>query len=265
MRKPEQIERLYLDFDGFFASVAQTVEPFLRGRPVGVVPFDGAGDSGILIACSRQAKEQGVKNVMSVAQAREICPDLVLVTQNPDHYRRAHNALLAEIGVVIPVDAVKSIDEVTCRVLGEDLRDPYPLAWRLKKRIRDNLGPWITCSVGFAANRQLAKMACKAGKWRGVHYGDGLTAWHPADMPAPLLPITLGNVPGIGRHMVARLAGTGIVSIADLLATAPKQMRALWRSVTGERLWYALHGYDIQTPPSGRDMYGHGRVLPPGY
>jgi DNA polymerase IV len=42
-------------------------------------------------------------------------------------------------------------------------------------------------------------------------------------------------------------------------------MRKLWGNVTGERLWYALHGYDVQTPPSGRGMYGHGRVLPPDH
>ncbi len=53
--------------------------------------------------------------------------------------------------------------------------------------------------------------------------------------------------------------------MADLLATQPKHMRKLWGNVTGERLWYALHGYDVQTPPSGRGMYGHGRVLPPDH
>jgi DNA polymerase-4 len=229
------------------------------------VPFAGAGGRGILIACSREAKQAGIKNIMNAAEAREICPDLVLVPQNPDHYRRAHNALLAEISLVIPIDAVKSIDELTCRVQGDDRRDPHPLALRLKARLRDHIGPWITCSVGFAANRHLAKMACKAGKWHDGRYGNGLTIWPPAEMPAHLLPIKLEDIPGVGRRMARRLTASGIASMADLLSTEPKQMRALWRSVTGERLWYALHGYDIQTPPSGRGMYGHGRVLPPGY
>jgi len=265
MRKPEQIERLYLDFDGFFASVEQAINPKLRGKPVGVVPFAGAGDRGILIACSREAKQAGIKNIMGVGEARAVCPDLILVPQNPDHYRRAHNALLAEISLVIPIDAVKSIDELTCRVQGDDRLNPHPLALRIKARLRDHIGPWITCSVGFASNRHLAKMACKAGKWRGEQYGNGLMVWPPAEMPAHLLPIKLEDIPGVGRRMAARLDRAKICSMADLLATSPKQMRALWRSVTGERLWYALHGYDIQTPPSGRGMYGHGRVLPPGF
>ena len=51
--------------------------------------------------------------------------------------------------------------------------------------------------------------------------------------------------------------------MAALLATQPKHMRALWGNVNGERLWYALHGYEVHAPPSSRGMYGHGRVLPP--
>ena len=112
MRQPAYIERLYLDFDGFFASVEQQVHPRLRGRPVGVVPFAGA-EHTCVIACSREAKLRGVKNVMSIAEARERCPDIILVPQSPDLYRRAHNALISEISAVIPVDAVKSIDELT--------------------------------------------------------------------------------------------------------------------------------------------------------
>ena len=57
MRKPETIERLYLDFDGFFASVMQQAVPGLRGRPVGVIPFDtSAADTTVVIACSKEAK-----------------------------------------------------------------------------------------------------------------------------------------------------------------------------------------------------------------
>lgn len=262
MRKPTEVERLYLDFDGFFASVEQLTKPALRGRPVGVVPFAGT-DRTCIIACSREAKLRGVKNVMSVPEAREICPDIVLVPQSPDLYRRAHNALLSEISAVVPVDAVKSIDELTCRVAPADRSRPEDLGLRIKKRIRDNIGPSITCSIGFAANRQLAKMACKAGKKTGDSYGDGNMVWHPDAMPGPLLSIPIEGVPGVGKRMKHRLMFAGIHDMAGLLATQPKQMRALWHSVTGERLWYALHGYDVQAEPSERGMYGHGRVLPP--
>ena len=262
MRRPTDTEVFYLDADGFFASVEQLADSRLRGRPVGVVPFSGTSRTCV-IACSREAKAFGVKNVMNVLDAKRLCPDLVLVPQMPDLYRRAHNALISEISAVNPVDAVKSIDEIACRVQVSDRADPAALGMRIKRRIAENIGATITCSIGFAGNRQLAKMACKAGKRAGERYGDGLMVWRPVDMDTPLLPIRLTDIPGVGGNMLRRLERARITTMAQLLATAPKQMRALWGNVTGERLWYALHGYALQTPPSGRSMYGHGRVLPP--
>lgn len=258
MRKPETIERLYLDFDGFFASVMQQAMPAIRGRPVGVIPFDTAkARYTTVIACSKEAKARGVENVMRVPDAQKLCPDIVLVTQRPDLFRRAHNALLNEISCEIPIDTVKSIDELTCKLGKGDIRDPHGLARRLTERIAKNVGPYITCSIGFAANRLLAKLACKMDKPNGV------TIWRPDAMPGPLQPLPLSEISGIGGRMERRLNLAGIYTTKDLLATQPKQMRALWGNVNGERMWYALHGYDIQAQPTGRGMYGHGRVLPP--
>src|SRR5262245_47430962 len=221
MRRPTQIERLYLDFDGFFASVEQQARSGLRGKPVGVVPFAGA-EHTCVIACSREAKLRGVKNVMPIAEARQRCPDIILVPQSPDLYRRAHNALLSEISAVIPVDAVKSIDELTCRVGPEDRDYPLALAKRIKERIPRNIGPYITCSVGFAANRQLAKMACKASKRPDKRsYGDGCAVSFPRDMPEPLLALKLADIPGVGSRMENKLFRARIHSMADLLATQP--------------------------------------------
>lgn len=262
MRKPETIERLYLDFDGFFASVEQQCDRRLRGRPVGVVPFEGT-DRTAVIACSREAKAFGVKNVMPIKEAKRLCPELVLVPQQPDLYRRAHNALLSEIETVIPIDTAKSIDELTCRLDEPGRVDPHALSARIKAAIAENVGPWITCSIGFAANRQLAKIACKEGKRGGGRYGDGLMIWRPEDLPAPLLAVALEDIPGIGGNMAKRLFRSAIYTTEQLYNLQPKHMRKLWGNVTGERLWYALHGYDIQAPASNRGMFGHGRVLPP--
>ena len=256
MRLPTDIECLYLDFDGFFASVEQALDPRLRGRPVGVVPFAGSARTCI-IACSREAKRLGVKNIMGVADARRLCPDIILVPQQPDMYRRAHNALLAEIETVIPITAVKSIDELTCDMDARARRDPEALAAAIKAAIRDGIGRGITCSIGMAANRQLAKIAGKQNK------PDGLTIWHPRMMPEPLLAVPLDDIPGVGGRMVRRLAWAGVADTAGLYAMAPKHMRQVWGNVTGERLWYALHGYAVHAPDTQRGMFGHSRVMPP--
>lgn len=256
MRQPATIEHLYLDFDGFFASVEQQLNPRLRGRPVGVIPYEGPGRTCI-IAASREAKALGVKNIMAVEDARRICPDIVLVPQQPAMYRRAHNALTAEIDSVVPIDVVKSIDELACRLDQQQRHNPEGVAAAIKAGIAANIGPALTCSIGFASNRHLAKIACKIDK------PDGLTIWRPEDMPGPLLRLALEDIPGVGRRMAGRLMAAGIQTTEQLLATQPKQLRALWRNVTGERLWYALHGYSIAAPETERGMFGHGRVLPP--
>lgn len=258
MRKAERIETLYLDFDGFFASVMQQAMPALRGRPVGVVPFDvEAAKNSVLIAASREAKAAGCKNIMSVAEAQRICPQITLVAQRPDLFRRAHNALLSEIGCEIPIDTVKSIDELACKLDTAASAEPRKLAQRIQDRLRKNIGPYITCSIGFAANRLLAKIASSTQK------PNGITIWDPCDMPRPLLALTLQDIPGISHAMEMRLNFSGIRSMQDLIETQPKKLRAIWGNVNGERMWYALHGYDICAQPTGRSMYGHGRVLPP--
>ena len=256
MRKPETIEWLYLDFDGFFASVEQQIQPALRGKPIGVTPFRGS-DYTIVIACSKEAKARGVKNIMPVPEAKKVCPELILVTQKPEFYRRAHNQLASAIQSVIPIDVAKSIDELTCRLDRNDIADPYGLTIRIKEAIRFNVGEYISCSIGYAANRHLAKIACKMDK------PDGHTVWHPAANRDRLSDLPFDDIPGIGGRMQMRLWQAGITDMKALMATSPKQMRKLWGNVTGERLWYALHGYEIKAQPSKRGMYGHGRVLPP--
>ena len=260
MRKPETIERLYLDFDGFFASVMQQAYPHLRGKPVGIIPFELSGNavnSSTVIACSKEAKAKGCSNVMRVPEALKHCPDLQLVTQRPDLFRRAHNALLAEISCEIPIETIKSIDELCCVLDTKDAKDPHALAQRIKQRLHDNIGAYITCSIGFAANRLLAKQACKIDKPNGV------TVWHPIDMPKPLLKVPLNDISGIGSRLERRLNMAGIWDMEGLLNTQPKQLRKLWNNVNGERMWYALHGYEIYATPTQRGMFGHGRVLPP--
>ena len=90
-----------------------------------------------------------------------------------------------------------------------------------------------------------------------------MTVWRPEDMPEPLFVLPLDSIPGVGPRMEERLKLAGISTIRDLWHAQPKHLRALWGNVTGERMWYALHGYDIYAQPTARGMFGHGRVLPP--
>lgn len=143
MRRPEHVGVLYLEFDGFFASVAQQADPRLRGKPAGTVPFDTAPTKSMTeIAVSKEANKLGgkKKNVMRVPDVLAICPEIVFVPQRPDLIRRAHLTLLSEIDSEIPIDVVKSIDELACTLDQNTSTNPRGIAGRIKERLRKNVG-----------------------------------------------------------------------------------------------------------------------------
>lgn len=255
MRKPERIEWLYMDFDGFFAGVEQEVDRRLRGRPVGVIPCDDPAHTSC-IAVSKEARAAGARTGMSCREAKAICPDIVFVAQKPELYVRAHNALINAVESCLPVTGAFSIDELAAEIDARASRDPQTLG-RTIKRALAGVSPLITASIGMAPNAQLAKIVCKR------HKPDGLTILWPEDLPGPLLDLDRTEIPGLGKRMVARLDRAGISDVRALWDTQPRQLRALWGSVAGERFWYVLHGYAVKGEPVRRSMFGHSRVLPP--
>ncbi|WP_262296682.1 Y-family DNA polymerase [Microvirga sesbaniae] len=254
MRKPTGLERLYVDFDSFFASAEQHLRPHLRGRPIGVIPVDSEHTG--LIAVSREAKAQGVKRGTFVHEARRQCPDLVLVTARHDAYVALHHAIVRAIETVVPVKAVCSIDEMLCALMPAEWPQALGIGERVKEAVARDIGPTLTCSVGLGPNDLLAKIAAEMEK------PDGLVALHPDDLPGRLLALDLTDVPGIARGNAARLARAGVGDMAALWRLQPKELRRLWGSVEGERLWMGLHGYTVERPETRRRMFGHGRVLP---
>ncbi len=255
MRRPTRPKRLYIDFDGFFASCEEQADPGLHGRPVGVIPFVGARNSCV-IAANAAAKRFGVTTGTAIAEARRLCPRITLAPQRPDHYVRIHHRVVAAVLSVLPVDVVCSIDELAA-VLGERDR-PEEIAGKIKRRIRRAVGERITCSIGCAPNRWLAKIAADLDK------PDGLTVLFPCDLPGPLLNLGLDALPGVGGRMRARLKRGGIATVEDVWNATPGRLRSLWGNVNGARFWYALHGYAVEPPVTKRGSIGHSRVLPPG-
>lgn len=248
------VERLYLDFDSFFASAEQHFNPDLRGRPVGVVPLDSAHTS--CIAVSREAKANGVKSGFSIKAAREVIPDMVFVVARHDVYVRLHKRILTVIDTVVPVAKVRSIDEVVCNLLPEEAAEGAAFAQRLKAAIQGAFSDTLTCSIGMAPTELLAKIAAEMNK------PDGFLLIEAPDLPDRLKDIDLGDLPGISKGMKARLAAAGVTDFATLWALAPKQARAVWGSVEGERFWNGLHGYHSERPETKKAMFGHSRMLP---
>lgn len=248
---------LFLDLNSFFASVEQQERPELRGRPVAVVPAET--DTTCAIAASYAAKAFGVKTGTPIYEARRLCPGLVCVPARHDLYVRYHHRVVEELDRHIPVTQIASIDEMACQLVGE-LRQPEAartLARRIKEGLRRHVGECLTCSIGLATTRLLAKVASDLEK------PDGLVLLSPAELPGCLAHLELHDLPGIGPNMEKRLWRAGIETIDQLWNTAPKQLRAIWGSVEGERFWYRLHGVEIPDEPTQRGMVTHSHVLAP--
>lgn len=257
MRLPEQIERLYMDFDSFFASVEQQDDEAARGRPLGVIPL--ATDRTGLIAASREAKACGVTRGFSVRDARAACPGIILKVARHDRYVQVHKAIMESVGELIPVRKIWSIDEAECVPMGWERREPERLAAQIKAKLAADIGPWVTCSIGFAPNQFLAKVAAEMNK------PDGLVILKPEDLPGPLFGLDLRELPGIAGGMHKRLTAAGVETVEALWNLSPKHARALWNSVEGERFWAQLRGYAVEMPATRKMMFGHGRVLTPDW
>lgn len=257
MQREPGLKWLFLDLNSYFASVEQQECPELRGRPVAIVPLQT--DSTCAIAASKEAKLYGVKTGMPIYEAKRMCPGLRCVLARHDVYVDYHHRVIEEFINHAPIDKIWSIDEIACR-LPPGRRAPakaVQIAHNIKAGLRKNIGAQVTASIGIAPNSLLAKIAADMKK------PDGMTLIAQEDLPGLLLDLKLTDIPGVGANMERRLHKAGIRTMEQLWHTAPKQMRKIWGSVQGERLWYWLHGYDFAAPETGNVMIGHSRVLDP--
>lgn len=257
MKREPGLKWLFLDLNSYFASVEQQERPHLRGKPVAVVPM--VTDHTCAIAASCEAKAYGVKTGTIIRDAKRMCPNLTCVLARHDKYVEYHHKIVEEVALHTPINKIWSIDELSSRLppSRRSIEAATAVALRIKRGIRQNAGPAITCSIGIAPNSLLAKVAGDMNK------PDGLTILRQEDLPGPLFDLKLTDLPGIGRNMEKRLHRAHVRSIRDLWNLPPKHARKIWGSVQGERLWYWLHGHDFETPETHNSMIGHSRVLDP--
>ena len=248
---------LFMDMNAYFASVEQQLRPELRGLPVAVVAVET--DSTCCIAVSYEAKAYGVKTGTMVGQAKRLCRPLRIVAARPAVYVRYHHAIVAAVETCLPVQAVHSIDELSCRLMGKE-RQPAEaarLARHIKETLRREVGECLRCSIGIAPNRFLAKVSSD------MHKPDGLVIVTRQDLPAMLYSLKLEDFPGIGPRMLKRLHRHGVESVEQLWALTEKQLTEVWHSVVGQVWWHWLRGDEVPEPPTHRRTVGHSHVLPP--
>jgi DNA polymerase-4 len=254
---PEGLRWLYVDFNSYFASVEQQLDPRLRGKPVAVIPVET--ESTCAIAASYEAKAFGVKTGTPVYEARKMCPGLICVLGRHNHYVEFHERILDEIDQHIPVTKVCSIDEMACKLMKNEMtvERTTAIAKSIKAGIARNIGEYMRCSIGVAPSKYLAKVATDIQK------PDGLTIMRPEDIDMRLRTLKLRDLPGIGHNMEKRLNEAGIYDMQKLLTLQPKHLRAVWGSIWGEKMWYYLRGYDLPDQETETGSVGHSHVLSP--
>jgi len=248
---------LHIDMNAFFASVEQQANPSLRGKPIAVI---GSGARTIITTCSYEARAYGVKTGMNLYEARGLCPELILVVGNNRKYTHTSSGIVEIFRDYSPLVEVFSIDEsfldvTSClRLFGSAER----ISWLIKARIRHRYG--ITCSVGIAPNKILAKLASE------MHKPDGLTIIPPERVGEVLEELPVGELCGVGRRTREKLELLGITTCGQL-GRASRRMLKKRFGIVGEKLHDMGNGIDESpvTPSTEQDevkSVGHSMTLP---
>ena len=252
-----KLDWLFLDMNSYFASVEQQLRPELRGKPTAVVPV--VADSTCCIAASYEAKKYGIRTGTQVRKAKKLCEELNVIQARPTLYIECHNKIVSAVRNVLPIHKIHSIDEMSCRLTGRD-RDydnAVALGHEVKESIKKNAGESLRCSVGFAPNRFIAKVAS------GMKKPDGFTVITKEDLPEALYSVKLADLPGIGRNMSARLKKHGVHNVEDLYSLSGGRFLDIWHNIEGKRLSQLLSGQNMPEQETRRRSVSHSHVLPP--
>lgn len=251
------LRALLVDFNSYFASVEQQVEPRLRGKPLGVVPM--LADTTVCIAASVEAKTFGVKTGTKVAEARRLCPQIEFIIARHEVYIDFHHRAVAAVDSVVPVRAVLSIDEMDCELTGR-WREPArarDTAIKVKETLASQVGECLRTSIGIGPNTFIAKTASDMVK------PDGLVVIEKAELPQRIEHLEVRALSGVGKQMEKRLHGHGIRTVRDLCARSRDELRAIWGGIGGEIMHDRLRGEEAGQRDSETGSISHSHVLGP--
>jgi DNA polymerase-4 len=251
------LRSLLVDFNSYFASVEQEVEPRLRGRPLGVVPM--MADTTVCIAASVEAKKFGVKTGTKVADAKKLCPGIEFVIARHELYIDYHHRAVAAVDTVVPVRAVLSIDEMDCELTGR-WREPalaLATARKVKQAIASQVGEHLRTSIGIGPNTFIAKTASDMVK------PDGLVMIEQSGLPDRLFDLEVRALSGIGKQMERRLHHHGIRTVRDLAAKTREELHAIWGGVGGDVMWSRIRGEEQHERDGDTHSISHSSVLGP--
>jgi DNA polymerase IV len=224
----------HVDMDAFFVAVELLRRPELRGKPVIVATGTDPHARGVVMTASYEAREFGVQSALPLSVAHRRCPQAVLIPRDIELYRHASCRVMEILGGFSDRVEVAGLDEAYLDLSGSPA--PKARARELKQRMRAETK--LTCSVGIAPNKLMAKIASD------LHKPDGLCVLSPerwldavGGSPAALLP-------GVGPRTEERLAALDIRTVSELAIAAPERLERAFGPRLGRSLRETANGRD---------------------
>jgi DNA polymerase-4 len=223
--KPQQTYIAHFDLDAFFVSVERILDPSLVGK---ALILGGSRERGVVSTCSYEARKFGVRSAMPMARATVLCPHAIVMKGTRGQYSKYSQWVTDIIAAKAPVFEKASIDEFYIDLTGMD-RFFEPLQWtiNLRQEIMETTG--LPISFGLASGKMVANMATNAAK------PNGYLQVLPGCEQEFLGPLPVGEIPGVGEHMLKNLNALGIIKISDL-AAFPVQLLEKYFGKYGEIL-----------------------------
>ncbi len=231
---------IHLDLDAFFCAVEEQQNPELIGKPfaVGGKP----SERGVVASCSYAARMFGVRSAMPMGRALRLCPELVIVSSRHGLYSEVSEQVMARLHNISPLVEQISIDEAFIDV--SDLpNSPEIIARQLQHQINSDLG--LSCSLGIASNKLVAKIATDVGKaaHRSSNSPNAITFVPAGEEESFLSPLPVEALWGIGVKTAERLAELNILTIGDLAKKSDQDLLR-WMGNPGIELAHRARGLD---------------------
>jgi DNA polymerase-4 len=243
----------HLDMDAFYASVELLRYPELRGHPVVIggrslhQPAERAdgrrefaqlrdyAGRGVVTTSTYEARALGVFSAMGMMKAAKLAPEAFLLPADFDAYRHYSRSFKQAVAAIAPLIEDRGIDEIYID-LTEIREDSLPLAQRIKDAVRAATG--LSCSIGIAPNKLLAKICSELDK------PDGITLLTMDDLETRIWPMPVRKINGIGPKATEKLAAIDVHTIGDLAQQSMTQLQLHFGRSYGEWLHHAAHGVD---------------------
>jgi DNA polymerase-4 len=245
---------LHADMDAFFASIEIRDQPGLRGKPVIVA---GVG-RGVVLSATYEARAYGVRSAMPTARALRLCPGAILVPPRRGEYAAASREIMGIFRAVTPLVEPLSLDEAFLDVSGalRRLGPPARIAAMIRAQVHEQHG--ITCSVGVAPSKFIAKLASARCK------PDGLLVVPAAEVLAFLHPLPVEALWGVGERAAQRLARLGLRTVGDLAQTPAATLKREFGAAAGTHLASLAWAKDDRpvVPNTGEKSIGAEETFP---